>query len=172
MRARLANYSLSLVFRCTPRTHRWGYQIRCWSLRAAGYQVGREARVVGTVSFHSPNVVLGDGVFLADSVGFYGNQNSRIVLSRGTSVGPRTVFIARSHHIGPPSHRAGAPKDSTIIVGEGVWIGAMVTIIGPSTVGDGAVIPAGLTIRGDVPANVLFSPHGVHRPLKTAEGFS
>ena len=42
-----------------------------------------------------------------------------------------------------------------VVIGDGCWIGANVTIIGGVTVGDGAVIAAGAVVTKDVPPMTL-----------------
>jgi serine O-acetyltransferase len=57
--------------------------------------------------------------------------------------------IGRLTNIGPAAGGAGP------VVGERVWIGANVQIVGPYHIGPGATVSAGAVVRGDVPANAL-----------------
>jgi len=136
-------------------------------MRLAGYDIAPTARFVSTVQFHAPGVSLGPDSFCAHEVRFFGGPASEIRIGAGVEVGPLVTFVARTHHLGPPGHRAGAGKETTIVVGDGAWIGARAVIVGPCTIGTGAVISAGAVVRGDVPANVLWSGAGSEpdRPL-------
>lgn len=166
----VARRALPLLFRLTPRTR--AYRLRSWLLRAAGYQVDRSARCVSTVEFHSPGVSLAADSFCAHEVRFFGGPGSTIAIGEGVQIGPQTVFVARSHHIGPPSRRAGAAKETSIEVGAGVWIGARAVVVGPCRIGAGSVVAAGAVVRGDVPPNVVTfgTPIGAERPLADGSG--
>jgi acetyltransferase-like isoleucine patch superfamily enzyme len=48
------------------------------------------------------------------------------------------------------------PKEGyDIVIGNGVWVGSNVTILGPCVIGDNAVIAAGAVVTNDVPANYI-----------------
>jgi maltose O-acetyltransferase len=153
------------IFRLSPRTRLFG--ARAWLLRAAGYDVAPSAQCVSTVEFHAPRVALGENVFCAHQVRFFGGPASSIRVGPGAELGPGVMVVARTHHIGPPNHRAGADEDTSIEIGEGVWVGAGAVIIGPCVIGPGTVIAAGSTVRGDVSGNVLHFGFGgpPDRPL-------
>lgn len=44
-----------------------------------------------------------------------------------------------------------------IVIGEGVWIGSNVTIIGPCVIGQNAVVAAGAVVTRDVDANMIVA---------------
>ncbi|WP_110016635.1 acyltransferase [Plasticicumulans acidivorans] len=50
-----------------------------------------------------------------------------------------------------------APINKPIIIGNGVWCGVNVTILGGVSIGDGAVIAAGSVVVADVPAGCLVA---------------
>lgn len=164
-RARIRRRVIRLFLRLTPRTRLYGARARL--LRLVGHDVDLTSRCVSTVQFHAPSVAIGPGSFCADEVHFYGDPGSTITIGRAVEVGPQVTFVARTHHLGTSERRAGAPKQTTIVVADGVWIGARATIIGPCHIGAGAVIAAGATVRGDVQADVLTfgSQPGGDRPL-------
>ena len=48
------------------------------------------------------------------------------------------------------------PKDGNdILVGEGVWLGSNVVVIGPASIGQDSVIAAGSVVKGDIPPRVI-----------------
>ena len=58
-----------------------------------------------------------------------------------------------------------------ITIGNGVWLGASVTVIGGVTIGDGSVIAAGAVVTADIPAGVVAGgvPCKVIRQITEAE---
>lgn len=86
---------------------------------------------------HAGNIDIGDWCLLA-----YGLQ-----IHTGTH-DPDTIDQAR--HYGPSSGR-------DVTLGRGVWTGARVTILGPSNIGDHAVIGACSLVTGDVPAGEIWA---------------
>lgn len=112
--------------------------------------VGSNTRILRGAEILGPSEI-GDKVFLNRDV----YLRARVTIRDDVSIGPYTRLITDSHHLGDPSHRAGAGKTEPIVIGAGVWIGAGVTVLGGVNVGDGAVIAAGAVVTGDVPANAL-----------------
>ena len=131
------------------------FRVRTAVLRRSGYDIAPSAQCVSTVEFHAPGVSLGARSFCADGVRFFGGSNSTIAIGADVQVGPQVTFVARTHHLGSPAGRAGAPKETVITVGDGAWIGARALLVGPCDVGAGAVVAAGAVVRGRVPPNVL-----------------
>ncbi len=72
-------------------------------------------------------------------------------------------------------HEDGTPYDleyaAPIIIGEGCWLAANVTVCGGVTIGKGAVIGAGSVVTRDIPANVFAAgnPCRVIRPITEAD---
>jgi len=54
----------------------------------------------------------------------------------------------------PPSDRKLLPNGS-VIIGSNVWVGDNVVIVGPVTIGDGAVIGANSVVTKDIPRDVI-----------------
>jgi virginiamycin A acetyltransferase len=100
-----------------------------------------------------------------------------ISVGKFCSIGHNVTFVTMGHHVGEYStypfgytkqtgngwadgsvlrkffvkDGGGYPVYDKVSVGNDVWIGANVTIIGPCSIGDGAVIGAGSVVRGKVP---------------------
>jgi len=72
-------------------------------------------------------------------------------------VGHGVTFITSDHETGTLSRRAGELKVLPIIVEDGVWIAANVTLLPGVTVGRGAVVAAGAVVTKDVPPNSLVA---------------
>lgn len=68
-------------------------------------------------------------------------------------IGYGVKLLAGSHDIGPYGvEHAAKDEGCDIIVGRRVWLGSYSIIIGPVTIGEGAVIGAGAVVTHDVPA--------------------
>lgn len=81
--------------------------------------------------------------------------NGCITIGKRVGIGPHSLFVTGSHEIGPPEERRGACTSANIEIGDGVWIGARVTILPGVTIGDGAVIAAGSVVTRSVASNTL-----------------
>lgn len=79
------------------------------------------------------------------------NFGSNVVVGHGVS------FITAHHEIGSRSCRAGKVKGLSIIVGDGVWIGANATILPGITIDEGAIIAAGAVVTKNVNSNTVVA---------------
>lgn len=112
--------------------------------------IGSNTRILRGAEILGPSEI-GDRVFLNRDA----YVRAQVTIGDGVSIGPYARLISDSHHLGDPTHRAGAGKTEPIVIGKGVWIGAGVTVLGGVTIGDGAVIAAGAVVTSDVAANSL-----------------
>lgn len=90
------------------------------------------------------------------------NQGCSITAMQRIEIGddcifaPNVVVVDHDHDFTYLDKRRGlAFKKSDVIIGNNVWIGSNVTILRGTNIGDNSVIGAGLTIKGDIPANSL-----------------
>lgn len=105
---------------------------------------GGEVRI-GKDSFigHYSKVIFGD---------------SQIDIGERVDISSNVLLITGSHKLGNPSLRsAGRGISNSIIIEDGVWIGANVTILGGVKIGSGAVIAAGTTVYKSVDKNTIVS---------------
>jgi acetyltransferase-like isoleucine patch superfamily enzyme len=71
----------------------------------------------------------------------------RIDIGNGALISHNVTMVSGDHHLDSSlSHKAG-----DILIHDGVWIGASVTIVGPAEIGAGAIIGANSYVRGQVP---------------------
>lgn len=81
---------------------------------------------------------------------------ANVTIGNYCNIGAFSKIISDTHAISGAKRRAGAVTFEPITIGNGVFIGANVTILGGVTIGDSAVIAAGSVVNKDVPANTMF----------------
>jgi acetyltransferase-like isoleucine patch superfamily enzyme len=124
------------------------------------------ARQVNTVMLTEPRVwgdtrrvVLGRNVQLANAL--LNTMSGMIVIGDDTFFGHNVCLLTGSHDY----RKRGAQRQAAIpeigrdiFIGRGVWISTNVTIIGPCTIGDDAVIAAGsVVLGGELPGGHLYA---------------
>ena len=114
------------------------------------------------------SVTLGDGSYLVRGMLEFGRPQCHVLVGKYSSIANGIKFIAGRNH---DSHRVSTypfreafegvqgqnennyPESNhyQIVIGNDVWIGAYVTILGGVKIGNGAVIGAGAVVAKDVP---------------------
>ena len=133
-------------------------RVRPRLFKLAGVSVGPGCFLWGAFGMNATrkvrqNLRIGDHCFFNAPVWL--GLNAPVTFGMNVSVGHHAIFITAHHQIGSSEYRAGALTPRSITVGDGVWIGANVTVLPGVCIGSGAVIAAGATVARDVPANVL-----------------
>lgn len=105
--------------------------------------------------------VLGGGLTVGEGCTInrrcYFDMNAPITIGRNVGIGPSCIFITGNHELGPSEQRAGPIKAKPIVIGDGVSIGARVTVLPGVTIGAGSVIGPGVLVRKSQPENsVIF----------------
>lgn len=119
------------------------------AVRRKTIECGKDLFIGGKCVFHAD-------VYLGDNCNFNGMQ----ILGRGTvkigsnfHSGVECMMITENHNY----EGAKLPYDETfvkkeIIIGDNVWFGNRVLVVGNVTIGEGAIIAAGSVVVKDVPA--------------------
>lgn len=125
---------------------------------AAGIRIfstdGKEVEIGDNV-----NIYRGAEIFGPVSIGSRTFINRDAYLRSGTNIGanvnigPFSRFITDSHEIADSRKRAGKNITKDIVVGDGTWIGASVTVLGGVTIGSGSIVAAGAVVTTDIPPN-------------------
>ena len=104
-------------------------------------------------------VCLGNECFINRNVQFHigADKKAKIEIGNRVYIGMNTTFVCVSHEIGNSTQRAGKNIYSDIIVKDGVWIGANVTVLPGVTIGKGCVIGAGAVVISDCDQNCLYA---------------
>ena len=110
------------------------------------------------------NIHLGKNVFINAGCKF--QDQGGIYIGNGALIGHNAV-LATINHMEDPNNR-GSMIFKPIHIGDNVWLGANVTILGGVNVGDGAIIAAGAVVIEDVPANTIVAgvPAQINRDVK------
>lgn len=145
----------NLISSVLPQTRAFG--IRRIMYRAAGVQVGKRAKINGGVRIQFPNVDLGDDTWVGRRTEFAPSASAQIAIGSNCDVSQDVLFVTGSHLIGDSRKRAGDGTNLPIVVGAGTWIGARVTVLGGTSIGEGSVIAAGSLVRGEFPPNVMLA---------------
>lgn len=126
--------------------------------REAVQRIGDQLLQVHRIFGDAARVQMGRDVILNDAL--INTSSGRVLLhdhafcGHGVSLLTGTHDYTRTHY-----HRqAGVPQQGRdIIIGEGVWLGSNVTVLGPCTIGAHAVIAAGAVVTGEVEAAAIYA---------------
>jgi acetyltransferase-like isoleucine patch superfamily enzyme len=83
-------------------------------------------------------------------------DGAKVTLGEHVLIGPNCVIAASSHPHERALREKGMSVSKAINIGNGAWLGANVTVLGGVTIGEGAIIAAGMVVREDVPANITL----------------
>ena len=104
--------------------------------------------------------VNGGKIIIGDNVSI--NRNCILVchdmisIGNDVQIGPNTIFYDHDHNFNYFGIEKGYKK-APIIIDNNVWIGAGVTVLRGTHIGEGAVIGAGTVLYGEIPAHSLVS---------------
>jgi acetyltransferase-like isoleucine patch superfamily enzyme len=140
-------------------------------LRCAGVKVGKNVEWVSSARIVTPNLEIGDNSFVGHDCLLIAAHGSWIRIGKNVDLGPRCTLVTGTHEIGGPDHRAGSGVVKDIVIEDGVWAGAGVTILAGVCIGRGSVLAAGAVVPKNVEENVLCggNPLRVIRELPAAE---
>ena len=97
------------------------------------------------------NIRFGEEVFINSGCRF--QDQGGIEIGDGSLIGHNAVITTLNHDLAP-SRRADM-HPARVVVGQGVWFGANVTVLPGVRIGDGAVVGAGAVVTKDVPAGAV-----------------
>jgi maltose O-acetyltransferase len=131
-------------------------RLRIRLLRAAGVTIERHLEVLSGLR------VTGEGDLFIGDCSFINHEclidtAGGVTLGRGVALANRVSLLTSGHEIDDPRGRAGRRVLRPIVVGDGAWLGANVTVLGGVRIGEGAVVAAGAVVRTDVPPHTLWA---------------
>lgn len=92
---------------------------------------------------------------------FYANYDcilldgNLITIGNNVLFGPRVGIYTANHAIDPAERIAGGCYSRPVVMGNNVWVGANVDIMGGVTIGNNSIIGAGSVVTKDIPDNVI-----------------
>lgn len=108
---------------------------------------------------------------------FYTNTNctildcGEVIIGDDVLIGPNVSLYTVDHAFDGKERKAGYEIAYPIVIGDRVWLGGSVTIVGGVTIGENTIIAAGSVVTKDIPANVIAGgvPCRVIRPITEAD---
>lgn len=134
--------------------------LRLTLYRMLGYKIGKPAMIhaqcfCGIGSKGKGKLILGK-----DSIINYRcflDLGDDIIIGNHVGVSFGCTFVNSSHKVGNASKRYGEGYSKPIIVGDGCWIGANVTIMPGVTIAPGCIIATNSLVLHDTNANGLYA---------------
>lgn len=147
-------YLINLQFAFLPVFRFYNARIR-W-LASAGIKAGIGAKVNGHTQFYGDGELeIGENTWIGPGCRFYTNADAPIIIGANCDIAPEVAFVTGSHEMGDEVRRAGTGTAKSIMIGDGCWIGARVTILGGTHIGRSCILAAGAVVTEDVPDNSL-----------------
>lgn len=133
-------------------------RVRAAIYRLCGVRLQRGSMLLGPIELVGGGDVLsrfrvGTGCIINSP--FYADVSGEVSIGDRVSIGHHCTIITSSHAIGPSSNRAGPMKPEPVVVEDGCWLGAGVTVLPGVKVGKGSVVGPGSLVAADVPPNKL-----------------
>ncbi len=97
------------------------------------------------------NIFLGEGVFINSGCKF--QDQGGIFIGDRCLIGHNVVIATLNHHMDVERRRGMTPK--SVRLGNDVWVGSGAILLPGITVGDGAVVAAGVVVTKDVEAHTI-----------------
>ena len=94
---------------------------------------------------------------------FYSNHNlvildpAKVIFGNNVFIGPNCGFYTAEHPLDYQTRNKELEYAKPIIVGNNVWFGGSVTVIGGISIGDNVVIGAGSVVTKDIPSNTVVA---------------
>lgn len=146
LRRAFANFLCGLL----PATRCYNVKNMIW--RMAGVEIGKGVRLVSSVKIHTSGPVHIDDYAFIGHEGILVGGDAPIKIGAHVGIAPRVCIVTGSHKIDleTPSI-AGEGYSAPISIGEGCWIGASVTILGGTEIGEKCVLAAGAVVTESIP---------------------
>lgn len=116
---------------------------------------------IGTNVHFEPNLRCEFGFNITIGNNFYANYDcilldgNTITIADNVLFGPRVGLYTANHAIDAEERVAGGCYARPITIGNNVWVGANVDIMGGVTIGNNSIIGAGSVITKSIPENVI-----------------
>jgi maltose O-acetyltransferase len=130
-----------------------------WCLyRSGGIAIGRKTVIAGRlqlIGFGPIHRRLRIGSYCYFTTPLFADLSADITIGNHVTIGHHVVLITADHVIGSPERRAGELRPRPVVIEDGAWIAARVTVLPGARIGAGAVVGAGSLVKGEIPPHVL-----------------
>lgn len=132
-------------------------ELRSYIYRWAGFKgIHPKVYIAGKLDLNGDGDIYGRlhiGELTTINTPSYIELNSDVRIGKRVGLGHHLVIITSNHELGPAAKRMSKLTSSPITIGDGVWIGARVTVLPGVSIGPGAFVMTGALVSKDVPAN-------------------
>jgi acetyltransferase-like isoleucine patch superfamily enzyme len=97
------------------------------------------------------NIRVGKNVFINHACEFM--DRGGITIGDDVLIGPKVNLVTINHPLDPATRRS--TYCAPIVIGNGAWLGAGVSVMPGVTIGENAVVAANAVVTGDVPDNIV-----------------
>lgn len=116
---------------------------------------------------YGSRISIGSGCFA--NFGLVALDVAAITLGDDVQLGPNVQLLTPTHPLDPGLRRAKWEAAEPITIGDNVWLGGGVIVLGGVTIGDNTVVGAGAVVTRDLPANVVAVGNPA-RVIRTLDG--
>jgi maltose O-acetyltransferase len=133
-------------------------RLRTMLYRWCGFRIGRRSLILGNIDVTGEGrfwerLQIGRGSWLNSPL--FADLNASITIGNRVAIGHHVVLITTTHDSSEPRRRCGKGQFLPIVIEDGCWIGARVTILPGVTIGKGAVVGAGSVVAADVAPHMV-----------------
>lgn len=122
-------------------------------LNLIGHEIAEGTKVVGPLEC-TGKLIVGKNSWIGKNLKI--NGNGTVVIGNNCDIGPEVTFQTGSHEPGTYLRRAGNGFNSSITVGNGVWIGVRATILSGVQIGNGCVVGACACVNKTMSEDILI----------------
>lgn len=142
--------ALFTFFRILPDSDKskFGRRLRGFAIKLIVLKCGRNINVSKSAKFSS-QIQIGNN----SGIGPNAQINGKVSIGSNVMMGPDVMMYTRNHvfdRTDIPMNQQGVTTEKPISIGDDVWIGARVIILGGVNIGNGAIIGAGSVVTKNV----------------------
>jgi maltose O-acetyltransferase len=129
--------------------------IRTICLRILGLKLNKSS-INAHCFIGSKRLIIQDKTYVNRECLFNNEGIGAIYIGSNCAIGYRTSFYTTTHDFSDKNRRAGKVESHDIVIRNGCWIGANVTILPGVEIGQGSIIAAGSVVVHNCEANCIY----------------